>query len=114
MPSTNLTISKIWNAARLVQTALNKHLECHFHRCRDQEYCTGGPRKTCTLTGGFPLCHIEGRQRLQYHRRRTKWFNDLALEPGFEEEAPSARTYRRVAAMNEEVMLLTAKAGALK
>ncbi len=87
---TRLDMRIRFNAAKLLQSDINAWMTCEFGPCRKHKACIGGPRGTCTRTGGWPACTQEGKARMAettYKWRRTKTYDT---------ETPTERSLRRL------------------
>jgi len=96
-----------FNAAKLLQTDIHAWKACSFRRCKETQACVGGPRGTCTRTGGWPACTEEGRERLRENRKPLPWQESKT----YKEETLNERTLRRAERDLLELNLLLKKNG---
>ncbi len=89
---TNLSRTRRFNAAKLLQSDLNAWMSCQHLSCIFNETCMGGPRGTCTRTDGWPACTEEGKERMK--EARVKWQRSKT----YGSETPQERITRRIEA----------------
>ncbi len=63
----------LFELMKRVNTAQKLWRRCDHSQCHARRACSGGPRGTCALTGGFTACSDRGRALIERHRDRQQW-----------------------------------------
>ena len=86
-PRPPLAPQALFEMMKRVNTAQKLWRGCRHSRCHERRTCTGGPRGTCALTGGFTACSARGRDLLERRKERQMWkARSAAGEPPGEAE----------------------------